>query len=354
MGLDTSETILLWGFCIALFYFFIVVPVGLFAEKATYEIISWFTPQVIFYLEVISLVLIGLFLIYLYTRMVLRIKENLEEKNNYRSRVDHLGSRIGKVLELKLEDLDYAHLKSYSSETRYLYDCSIEYDELSIFTSNLKEILIKTKRAIEKEEHKIQIRELDAERRRGERELEEIDKRIFLKKLAEDNSRRMLLETLNVYDHPVFPKDSLNEKQIVALLEDKYSKVNEYCIIDKKLKTFLIKPSSNHSKTHTFLVWNVVELLKRMDGVTMIREHESVDADITFKYKSKIYALEIETGTLLGKKKQTKDKIDFLNMKYPSRWFFIVSNKTLLPKYSSFGPATQRNGVLEKLQKLLK
>jgi len=354
MNNDIWGPIILWtGLSIA-GYIYIIAPIGEFCKRLANEFISLFTPRVISFLVLCLWILLALFVIFLYTRIVVKIKQYLEEQESRENRVDSIGFRIKKVMGVKLEELKYAELKDLASETRELYDLSIEYEELDCFTSELDELLTQTRKAIEKEEHKIRISELESEEHEMKRRLEELDKRIYLKQMAEEDKKKRILERLNIYEHPVFKKDSLNEKEIVALLENGYSKINEYCIIEKKLMTFLIDPSSNHSKTHTFLVWNVVELLKRTGGVDKIREHESVDADITFKYKSKMYALEIETGTLLGKKKQTQEKVDFLNMKYPNRWFFIVSNKTLLPKYSKLGSSTQRNGVLEKLQKMLK
>ncbi|MDP1696086.1 MAG: hypothetical protein Q8L29_04185 [archaeon] len=337
-----------------LFYVYIVIPIVEFTKQVVNKFISFFTPKVISFLF-LCLEIIGiLFVIYLYTRIVLKIKEYLEERRSRENIVENIESKISSVLKTKLEELKYSELRDFASEARRLHDLSIEYKELKEFSSDLRALLTQTRRAIEKEEHKIKIAEYEQEEYLRKREIEELDKRIYLKQLAEEDKKREMLNRLKAYEHPVFKRDNLSEKQVVALLEHGYSKVNEYDIIEKKLMTFLVDPSSNHSKTHTFLVWNVVELLKRTGEVDKIREHESVDADITFKYKSKMYALEIETGTLLGKKKQTQEKVDFLNMKYPNRWFFVVSNKTLLPKYSKLGPSTQRNGVLEKLQKMLK
>ena len=44
----------------------------------------------------------------------------------------------------------------------------------------------------------------------------------------------------------------------------------------------------------------------------------------------------------------------FLNDKYPKRWFFIVSNKNLLSKYSKLGPTIQRKDAQDKLKQLLR
>ena len=85
-----------------------------------------------------------------------------------------------------------------------------------------------------------------------------------------------------------------------------------------------------------------------------IKVHQTIDADITFKYNNKIFALEIETGTLLSKKKQTEEKVNYLNDKYPNKWMFIVSNKDLIWRYRKLGFSTQRNEVEKNLQILLR
>jgi hypothetical protein len=85
-----------------------------------------------------------------------------------------------------------------------------------------------------------------------------------------------------------------------------------------------------------------------------IREHLTKDADITFKYEDKWYALEIETGNLLRKRKQLEEKVAYLNKKYKKRWMFIVSNKNLVSHYRKYGFATPRKGVEENMQKYLK
>ena len=80
----------------------------------------------------------------------------------------------------------------------------------------------------------------------------------------------------------------------------------------------------------------------------------SIDADITFKFNNKKYALEIERGDLLRKDKQAQEKVAELTRKYRKRWMFIVSNKNFLSGYQKLGFSTQRRWVSENLKKLLK
>jgi len=110
----------------------------------------------------------------------------------------------------------------------------------------------------------------------------------------------------------------------------------------------------NHSRTHTFLVWSTKKFLEKKFKVEDIQWHDTKDADITFKYKGKYYAIEIETGTLLKKNRQLAEKIIFLNRKYPHRWIFLVSNRNLITQYKKYGITCQRNDIEKTLLKILK
>jgi hypothetical protein len=131
------------------------------------------------------------------------------------------------------------------------------------------------------------------------------------------------------------------------------NKEQNFHYLKKKYIRVLVKSRPSNSEKHNFLVWDTLRLLREFKEIKNIQEHLTVEADITFYFKNKKYALEIETGTLLKKKKQTEEKIDYLNKKYHKRWMIIVSNKNLLPKYQKLGFSSQRNKVFENLNKLL-
>ena len=171
--------------------------------------------------------------------------------------------------------------------------------------------------------------------------------------LMDDNSKKAAKEyNLTHREENVILSHRLSKEEKTILRKSKHKQVNEYCAYQKKILTVFVRPVMGHSATHTFLVWSVKRLLEDFD-VTKIEEHETKDADITFIYRNKKYAIEIETGTLLRKERQLKNKAHYLNNKYPNRWFFIVSNRNLQPQYKRYGITTQRNRVSETLQKLL-
>jgi len=93
------------------------------------------------------------------------------------------------------------------------------------------------------------------------------------------------------------------------LLEEGFFQTNEWCVDEQKVITIFVKPKMKHSKTHTFLVWSTMSLLDKIPGIEKLYNHDTKDADITFMYQDKKYAIEIETGNLLRKKIQKQNKI---------------------------------------------
>ncbi len=226
-------------------------------------------------------------------------------------KLKHFRPKLKKRIETCLELLEKLKKKRFVEEMQ-----------------NLKEILIRD------------VQDLDEEKRiRGS--YDEPDSYIIYCKLKAD-------------EKDVFKKDRLSKKQVQALEKYGFVQKNEYSMIEHKYFRYLIKPKSNHNPTHAFLVWEIQKLLKEIKGVSKIKEHLAVDADVTFKFKNRYYAIEVERGDLLRKKEQIKIKLEYLNRKYRNRWMFLVSNKNLLQKYSELGFSTQRSRVLQNLKKLLK
>jgi len=138
---------------------------------------------------------------------------------------------------------------------------------------------------------------------REERLKKEFEIRMVLKKEEEKElqQRRKIARykqdiknALNTYDKFIFERDRLTKEQIAVLQEDGYELANEYCVFRKRVVSTYIKPILHHSKTHVFLVWSVKKFLKKYQGVSKIIEHETRDADLTFKYGGKTYALETQ------------------------------------------------------------
>jgi len=226
--------------------------------------------------------------------------------------------------------------------------------KLNCFTKELKKRLeIHLKLLEELKKHK-KLEEKQRLTEQVERRNQEAEEQRRINESYEESNADMICSQLRTWENNVFIKSRLSKNQIKALGSNGFKEVNEYSIKENRIIRVLVKPESNHKETHVFLVWDALRLLKTIKEISNIQEHLSVDADITFNFNDKRYALEIERGDLLRKKKQAQEKVDWLNRKYRKRWMFIVSNKNNLFRYNELGFSTQRKQVLENLKKLLK
>jgi len=274
-------------------------------------------------------------------------------------------NEIEKARALQQEEIDIESLL----ETEQEYDEQKligEIERINHFTNSLK-VNRKLKRfSLELKKRLAEARKLLGEIKRDKRvaereskliqikkEIEQKDEENRIKATYEESDSDLILYQLRADETNVFKTEKLSKKQIKALEKNGFEQKTEYSVFEKKYIRVLVNHKLNHSRTHAFLVWDAKRLLESFEGIRNIQEHLVVEADITFNFNNKKYALEIETGTLLGKKQQTQEKVADLNKKYPKRWMFIVSNKNLLPKYQKLGFTTQRKWVLENLKKLL-
>lgn len=303
-----------------------------------------------------SLILAGLalFVFYAIYKVISNIIKKFKEIKYRRKSVKWGKEYIEKLLGKNVENLKDEEVK------RLILDLEAELltvrrlKELSKYKEALSLKLYKAQCIVEKKKYEKEVWNIEREKMALNEEIEELDKKRIGKMMTEEQIKTQIaFDFLRDGENAVHIR-TLSKREIDALIEHKfYSRANEYCILHKKIEAFLVKKYSNHSNTHTFLVWNVKKILKSMKEIRSIHEHGAIDADLTFIYHNRKYALEIETGTLLSKKKQLDEKVKSLNQKYSKRWMFVVSNKNLVSKYRKFGPSTQRTQVAEKLEKLL-
>ena len=189
----------------------------------------------------------------------------------------------------------------------------------------------------------------------SEERIKKLEQEERMKSLLIDEKDYSMMDTLKYYvdDVTVIPKEELTNERIQTLLRKGYKQVNEYCVDENKVISVLVYPPLNHSPTHAFLVWSVKKYLKNFSTIDSIKSSDTRSADITFRYKHKYYAIEIETGKSIRHKKRMQEKVQFLDSKFPNRWFFLVSNRALLPKYRKLGPSVQRSELTKMLQNML-
>jgi len=346
-GKSTSEGIGLFGhlviggFAIFLVYSFYKILVrDLVSIKQ--QLITLFYSTINNYLVHLALLfLLGILASYLSYKGYLKIQKIKERNMEIEEEVYYIDDFLRtdfrrfdyEELNEKLDELDNKRLiKNYPDLKPKIKEAENILVELK-HEDELKNIIYK-KSAVQKEVRKLQLEKEELER-------------------SEKQNRYVLIGELDLDRNRVFDKSNLNEDQIKVLLEEGYKQVNEYCVAKKKIITVLIRPILNHSVAHTFLVWSTRQLLEEYPEIEKIIEHETRDADLTFRVGKKIFAIEIETGTLLRKKKQLEEKIKYLNLKYKKKWLVVVSNRNLERKYNKFGLCTQRKRVCEKLEKMI-
>ena len=221
------------------------------------------------------------------------------------------------------------------------------------YDTKLKEKLAKAKQSLEKLIYQEKIQDLKNEKENVEEQLKNLEKIRQFQTQSEEEKLENVKKSMNLDEEKIFFKEDLSEEEISILKSEGYKQANEYSFLNKKNETVFVKPILNHSATHIFLIWEIKELLDILK-MKDIKEHYTVDADITFKHKNKFYAIEVETGNLLKKKAQAIDKVEYMKKKYNDRWLFVVSNKNLLKEYKKLGLATQRSGVEKTIKKWLK
>jgi len=263
---------------------------------------------------------------------------------------------IESLMETKLP-ISQEELAKYLEQVKKKIKMSKSTKDLSSYIPELKKRLAKAIELLEDLEKKNEVMGIQARKLQVEKELQDMEEQKKERQRQEETRKWKIERDLKINDYfdpkHVFKKEKLTKKQIEVLIENGFKQINDYCIYERKFTQALVKPILNHHVVHDFLVWGAKKLLDDIKEVQDIKEHYTKDADITFKFQGRIYALEIETGTLLAKKNQLKEKLAYLNRKYPKRWMFIVSNRNLLPKYRKLGFSTPRNEVYKNLRKLL-
>lgn len=311
----------------------------LLEQQITSKILYFFsfTNTVILIASIVTLV-------YLIYKIVKRIKIRNYQIRRRQDSINYHLSKINGLLkpdwnhEIKQEDR-IREMKEELNEIKGI-------GELTEESNRLKKEIKKEECDLIEWEHQKKIWRLNAENEELEKK-----KRMLIMELEDDKS--FTLENLDIENNRVFKKDNLSKKEYQTLIENGFKQVNEYCLLEKKRISILAKPFGNHTISHEFLVWSAKRLIKKIRGIKKIQEHLTRDADITFIFNNRTYALEIETGKLLGKHNQLKEKINYLNKKYPKRWMFIVSHRSFLGKYGKFGLTSDRSRMSEKLAKML-
>jgi len=293
------------------------------------------------------------------------IKNKLEQRTNKKRQIKEDKSFIERILDsdsLFKEKIDWQEYLKISEKTEINDNLlkikeALKKAESSRLTKFIDPLALKLKELNNKLiilKHKKELDYIRAQKYQEQREIEELEKKKYMIECQVQDNKRMFLQKLDTYSNRVFKKENISKKEFQALIEDGFKQVNEFCVLEKKRIPVLVKPFGNHTVSHEFLVWSAKRLLNKTEGIKKIQEHLTRDADLTFEFNGKKFALEIEKGELLRKHQQLKEKIDYLNKNYSKRWMIVVSNRDFFTKYKKFGFTSTRNRLSENLPKLLK
>ncbi|MBU1623156.1 MAG: ATP-binding protein, partial [Nanoarchaeota archaeon] len=157
--------------------------------------------------------------------------------------------------------------------------------------------------------------------------------------------------TLN-YERGWFIKKELNKEQVDELLQQGYRLSMHIGLEGGRRQEFLLKPRSNESCEHFFVIKIIEECIKNFtDKVELV---ETRDADIIFEVGKEKYAVEVETGAKFRKENpRIEEKVKLLQSKYGENWFFVVTNaRNYKRKYSKFGITYARTEIQDFITEL--
>jgi len=333
------------------------------AETTSLEVINWLTNSSLILADRLNnwkvySILIILIISYLsykgYTSLKRKIISDYEfkkEKEEEELEREEEEEAIRNLLKRNLEKMDIEEMAKHIELMKDKYNSFEIKEELE---ESLNDTIEKAEILLDDLKEDARVEERRNEKKKLEAEIKALERRLDEKEEYKKLRKYKVLRRLEENGKWVFKKEYLSKNEIKILLEAGYKQANEYCICEKKLNTYLIKTETNHSATHSFLVWSARQFLEGQRYITNVHGSLTKDADLIFTWKGRNYAIEIETGSLFRKKLQIDEKLKLLNKRYGKRWMFVVSNKNLLAKYRKLGFTTSRKDFEKNLKKLLK
>jgi hypothetical protein len=311
-------------------------------------------------INVLFWALLGLVVIYVLYRIIKSIKNKIKNKKEKTSNLKHEAKEIEKILNKKL-DFDYKETINFIEQIKHKIKVSDEFKKLSIYHEPLKDKLEKAKsflECIEYEEHVNYLNQKKTELDNEIKKLEKEDIKVELEISKEPNTRALEKSAVSkegfIDVHKGFFKHNDLKLDDVKYLVDKgYKEYNFKSITGNKKELYLLKPDYNESPQHFFLICDIENYIKTFTN--KVQTFNTAKPDVIFKVNDKNYAIEVETGRLYERdKKKLFEKIKTLKKEYPKRWFFVVTNKHLQPKYAKLGETCTKLTITNKISELLK
>src|SRR3989344_2721118 len=148
----------------------------------------------------------------------------------------------------------------------------------------------------------------------------------------------------------IFKKVGLSAQEVTELVNHGYVLSSLVGLYGGRREEYLLKPRSNESVEHFFVVKLIEEYIQRYTSDVVL--FETSEADIVFESQGKKVAIEVETGVKLRKENpRVEMKVDLLNKKYGSDWFIVVTDWSFKEKYQKYGKTYVRKEVTAILKK---
>jgi conjugal transfer ATP-binding protein TraC len=147
----------------------------------------------------------------------------------------------------------------------------------------------------------------------------------------------------------VHPAKNLTKAEINYLLKKRFREETFKSLSSNKKEKYLVKPRFNETPKHLFVTYDLANYLEK-SGIK-VELYVTKKPDIVFKIGKKRYAIEVETGAVLTKIKNMREKVRLLNKNY-DKWFFVVTNRNKVKNYKKFGDSVDLRYLKKKLANL--
>jgi len=153
------------------------------------------------------------------------------------------------------------------------------------------------------------------------------------------------------YSKGIFRRKDLTKEQVEDLLKHGYHLSAQIGLFGGRQEEYVLKPRSNESLEHFFLIKMIEEYLKKYTASVQLFEMK--EADIVFQHNGKTIAIEVETGKKYEKdRKYLAKKVQWLTEKYGENWFFVVTDsRNYKRKYEKLGKTYSRIEVPAVIKK---
>lgn len=154
------------------------------------------------------------------------------------------------------------------------------------------------------------------------------------------------------FEDTIFHKASKLSDYEIEYLQRRDFKIKDFFNpFKRKKERFVFKKNPIESDSHFLTIYLIADFLK--GKVDNLKTFQTKKPDITFKFKNKKYAIEVETGKIHSKsKKQLQEKVDLLNQNY-DKWFFVVIKRNFVARYRKFGKVIDARYLKNQLKKLV-